>query len=80
VSNRRPWTLVLAEVSIVFGSWGGCHDHVTSLDLDLYDNCFFSLFFSFHSTHAHATRPLFRVDSHTMTHLLVSDSFLGQRS
>jgi hypothetical protein len=35
------------------------------------------LFFSFYSIRAHAMQPLFRVDSRTMTHLLVSDSFLG---
>jgi hypothetical protein len=50
----------------------GCHDHVT--EMDLYDNFFL------HSNRAHATQPLSRVDSHMMTHLLVSDSFLGQRS
>jgi hypothetical protein len=49
-----------------------CHDHVTSLDLDMYDICF-----SFHSTCAYATLPLISDDPRTMTHLLVSDSFLG---
>jgi hypothetical protein len=37
----------------------------------------FSFLFPLYSTRAHATQPLLRVDSRTMTHLLVSDSFLG---
>jgi hypothetical protein len=42
--------------------------------------CTILFFFFIHSIRAHATRPLFRADSRTMTRLLVSDSFLGQRS
>jgi hypothetical protein len=39
--------------------------------------CTIFVFFFSLSTRAHATQPLLRVDSRTMTHLLVSDSFLG---